>query len=41
MHIRYIDRYAADHERRWRILHRTVYVDATEDRQVRGDWSPT
>jgi ketosteroid isomerase-like protein len=38
MHIRYIDRYAMDHDRSWRILHRTVCVDATEDRHVRGAW---
>ncbi|MFI5507912.1 nuclear transport factor 2 family protein [Mycobacterium sp. NPDC051804] len=38
MHIRYIDRYAMGQDRSWRILHRTVRVDATEDRQVRGQW---
>ncbi|OBG32976.1 hypothetical protein A5672_24890 [Mycobacterium alsense] len=34
MHIRYLDRYAMDSEGRWRIAHRTVVVDATEDRPV-------
>jgi hypothetical protein len=38
MHIRYIDRYAIDDDRGWRIVHRTVCVDATEDRQVRADY---
>jgi len=36
MHIRYIDRYAMGQDHSWRILHRTVCVDATEDRLVRG-----
>lgn len=38
MHIRYIDRYATGDDRNWRILHRTVCVDATEDREVHGGW---
>jgi len=38
MHIRYHDRYAIGTDRGWRIVHRTVCVDATEDRQVRVDW---
>ncbi|BBY93609.1 hypothetical protein MGALJ_32780 [Mycobacterium gallinarum] len=38
MHIRYIDRYAVSEDRGWRIVHRRVCVDATEDRQVLGDW---
>ena len=38
MHIRYIDRYAVSEDRSWRIVHRTVCVDATEDRRVLGDW---
>ncbi|AEV70803.1 hypothetical protein MycrhN_0153 [Mycolicibacterium rhodesiae NBB3] len=38
MHIRYIDRYAIGEDRSWRIVHRSVCVDATEHRQVRADW---
>lgn len=38
MHIRYIDSYAVSEDRGWRIVHRTVCVDATEDREVHGDW---
>jgi hypothetical protein len=34
MHIRYLDRYVLDGDARWRISHRTVAVDATEDRLV-------
>jgi ketosteroid isomerase-like protein len=34
MHIRYLDRYSVDSDGRWRIVHRTVAVDATEDRPV-------
>lgn len=32
MHIRYLDKYSLDGGRRWRIAHRRVVVDATEDR---------
>lgn len=32
MHIRYVDEYALDGGGRWRIVHRRVVVDATEDR---------
>lgn len=32
MHIRYLDKYSLDGEGRWRIAHRKVVVDATEDR---------
>lgn len=32
MHIRYLDKYALDGGGRWRIAHRRVVVDATEDR---------
>lgn len=38
MHIRYLDRYALRKELGWRIIHRTVCVDATENRLVHGDW---
>ena len=38
MHIRYIDRYAVGDDRDWRIIHRTVCVDATEDRRVQAGW---
>jgi hypothetical protein len=38
MHIRYIDRYAVGQDLKWRIVHRSVLVDATEDRQVHGEW---
>jgi len=34
MYIRYLDRYSANSDGRWRIAHRTVTVDATEDRPV-------
>jgi hypothetical protein len=34
MHIRYRDNYRLDENSRWRISHRTVTVEATEDRQV-------
>ena len=34
MHIRYLDRYPVDGDGLWRIAHRTVVVDATEDRPV-------
>jgi len=33
-YIRYLDRYATDSDGRWRIAHRTVSVDATEDRSA-------
>ncbi len=32
MHIRYLDQYSLDGEGQWRIAHRRVVVDATEDR---------
>ncbi|BBZ20709.1 hypothetical protein MGAD_50440 [Mycolicibacterium gadium] len=38
MHIRYIDRYAIGQDLSWRIVHRTVRVDAIEERRVQGDW---
>ena len=38
MHIRYLDRYAAGPEGSWLIIHRTVCVDATENRPVHGEW---
>jgi ketosteroid isomerase-like protein len=34
MHIRYLDKYSVGADGRWRIAHRTVAVDATEDRPV-------
>lgn len=34
MHIRYLDNYVLDREGRWRIAHRRVVVDATEDRRA-------
>ncbi|MDT5349893.1 MAG: hypothetical protein QOH91_3180 [Mycobacterium sp.] len=34
MHIRYLDRYVLDSDGWWRIAHRTVALDATEDRPV-------
>ncbi|WP_231995877.1 nuclear transport factor 2 family protein [Mycobacterium sp. 852002-51163_SCH5372311] len=34
MHIRYLDRYLLGGDGRWRIVQRTVAVDATEDRPV-------
>lgn len=34
MYIRYLDKYSLDSDGRWRIVHRTVAVDATEDRPV-------
>ncbi|OBH90232.1 nuclear transport factor 2 family protein [Mycobacterium sp. E2989] len=34
MHIRYLDEYVIDAEGRWRIAHRRVVVDATEDRRA-------
>jgi ketosteroid isomerase-like protein len=34
MYIRYLDRYSLGDDGRWRISHRTVAVDATEDRPV-------
>jgi ketosteroid isomerase-like protein len=34
MYIRYLDRYTLGDDERWRISHRTVAVDATEDRPV-------
>lgn len=38
MHIRYLDHYAIGQDLSWRIVHRSVLVDATEDRQVHGGW---
>jgi hypothetical protein len=38
MHIRYLDHYVMGRDLSWRISHRSVLVDATEDRQVHGDW---
>jgi len=38
MHIRYLDHYAIGHDLSWRIVHRSVLVDATEDRQVHVEW---
>jgi len=34
MYIRYLDHYSLGDDGRWRIAHRTVEVDATEDRPV-------
>ena len=34
MYIRYLDRYETGEDGRWRIVHRTVAVEATEDRPV-------
>ncbi|WP_374024594.1 nuclear transport factor 2 family protein [Mycobacterium sp. HNNTM2301] len=34
MHIRYLDKYSLDGDGRWRIAHRRVVVDATEDRRA-------
>ncbi|EUA89546.1 hypothetical protein I551_3970 [Mycobacterium ulcerans str. Harvey] len=34
MYIRYLDRYLLGGDGAWRISHRTVAIDATEDRPV-------
>jgi ketosteroid isomerase-like protein len=34
MHIRYVDKYSLNADGQWQISHRTVAVDATEDRPV-------
>jgi hypothetical protein len=40
MYILYVDRYRLDRDDRWRINHRTVLVEATEDRPVQvGNWA--